>query len=85
MDGKQAHGWAGKGVEMLVLERMEDEIIMIGDDIEIVIVAFRGFKNDNRRVKIGIRAPVNIPIHRKEIYDIIQKEKENGHGQESAD
>jgi len=53
---------------MLVLKRVTDESIMIGDDIEII---FYQIKNNSAR--IGIRAPKNIPIHRKEIYEKINK------------
>jgi len=55
---------------MLVLSRQIDESIMIGDDVEIVIVDVRGDK-----VRLGITAPKNIPVHRREIYDAIQREK----------
>ena len=55
---------------MLVLSREKDGSIMIGDDIEITIVDIRG-----SRVRIGINAPKSIPVHRKEVYDAIQKEK----------
>ena len=55
---------------MLVLSRQRDESIMIGDDVEITIVDVRGDK-----VRLGITAPKNIPVHRREIYDAIQKEK----------
>ena len=44
---------------------------MIGDDIEITIVDVRGDK-----VRLGINAPRGISVHRKEVYDAIQKEKE---------
>lgn len=44
---------------------------MIGDDVEITIVDVRGDK-----VRLGINAPRNIAVHRKEIYIAIQKEKE---------
>ena len=44
---------------------------MIGDDVEITIVDVRGDK-----VRLGINAPRNITVHRKEIYLAIQKEKE---------
>ena len=54
---------------MLVLSRQRDETIMIGDDIEIVIVDIRGDK-----VRLGITAPPTIPVHRKEVYDAIQRE-----------
>lgn len=56
---------------MLVLSRQRDESIMIGDDIEITIVDIRGGK-----VRIGINAPKSVSVHRKEIYQAIQKEKE---------
>jgi carbon storage regulator len=55
---------------MLVLSRQRDESIMIGDDVEITIVDVRGDK-----VRLGITAPKSIPVHRREIYDAIQKEK----------
>ena len=55
---------------MLVLTRQRDESIMIGDDVEITIVDVRGDK-----VRLGITAPKHIPVHRREIYDAIQREK----------
>lgn len=55
---------------MLVLSRKRDESIMISDNIEIVIVDIRGDK-----VRLGITAPKEIPVHRKEIYNAIQREK----------
>ncbi len=54
---------------MLVLSRQRDETIMIGDDVEITIVDIRGDK-----VRIGITAPSHIPVHRKEVYEAIQRE-----------
>lgn len=54
---------------MLVLSRQKDQTIMIGDDIEITIVDVRGDK-----VRIGIAAPSNIPVHRKEVYEAIKQE-----------
>ncbi len=54
---------------MLVLSRQRDETIMIGDDVEITIVDIRGDK-----VRLGITAPSHIPVHRKEVYDAIQRE-----------
>jgi carbon storage regulator len=56
---------------MLVLSRQRDESIIIGDDIEITIVDVRGDK-----VRLGINAPREISVHRKEIYDAIQREKQ---------
>ncbi len=55
---------------MLVLSRRKDESIMIGDDIEIIIVDIRG-----QKVRLGITAPKTIPVHRREIYEAIQREK----------
>ena len=59
-----------KGLKMLVLSRTKDESIIIGDDIEITIVDVRGDK-----VRLGIQAPRTMSVHRKEIYEAIQKEK----------
>lgn len=56
---------------MLVLNRQKNESIMIGDDVEITIVDVRGDK-----VRLGINAPREISVHRKEVYEAIQKEKE---------
>lgn len=58
---------------MLVLSRHRDESIMIGDDIVITIVDIRGDK-----VRLGIQAPSDVPVHRQEIYDAIQREKSQG-------
>jgi len=58
---------------MLVLSRQKDESIVIGDDIEITIVDVRGDK-----VRLGINAPREVSVHRREIYDAIQREKQAG-------
>lgn len=54
---------------MLVLSRQKDQTIMIGDNIEITVVDIRGDK-----VRLGITAPSNIPVHRKEVYEAIKQE-----------
>ncbi len=54
---------------MLVLTRLRDETIMIGDDIEVTIIDIKGDK-----VRIGISAPSQIPVHRKEVYESIKRE-----------
>jgi carbon storage regulator len=54
---------------MLVLSRKKDEVIVIGDSVEITIVDIRG-----DQVKIGVSAPKAVSIHRKEVYDAIQEE-----------
>lgn len=51
---------------MLVLSRKKNETIKIGDDIEIVIVEIRGDK-----VRLGIQAPKEVPVHRSEVYAAI--------------
>ena len=59
-----------EGVQpMLVLSRQRDESIIIGDNIVITVVDIRGDK-----VRLGIDAPKEIPVHRQEVYDAIQKE-----------
>ena len=54
---------------MLVLSRHRDESIIIGDDIVITVVDIRGDK-----VRLGINAPIAIPVHRQEVYEAIQRE-----------
>lgn len=56
---------------MLVLSRQRDETIMIGDDVELTIVDIRGDK-----VRIGIKAPATVAVHRKEVYDAIKNENQ---------
>jgi carbon storage regulator len=55
-------------MKMLVLSRHKDESIIIGDDVEIMIVGIKP-----GQVKIGIKAPKHVTVHRKEIYEKIQK------------
>ena len=54
---------------MLVLSRQRDESIMIGEDVVVTIVDVRG-----DRVRLGIDAPTEIPVHRREVYEAIQRE-----------
>lgn len=54
---------------MLVLSRQRDESIIIGDNIIVTIVDIRGEK-----VRLGIDAPTEIPVHRREIHEAIQRE-----------
>ncbi len=54
---------------MLVLSRHRDESIIIGDNVVITVVDVRGDK-----VRLGIDAPVEIPVHRREVYEAIQRE-----------
>ena len=55
---------------MLVLSRQRDESIVIGDNVVITVVDIRKDK-----VRLGIDAPVEIPVHRREVYDAIKLEK----------
>ena len=64
---------------MLVLSRQRDETIMIGDNIEITVVDIRGEK-----VRLGINAPPEVPVHRKEVYEAIKREKQ-AHSQPGVD
>ncbi len=54
---------------MLVLSRQRDESIVIGDNVVVTIVDIRGDK-----VRLGIEAPGEIPVHRQEVYQAIQRE-----------
>lgn len=55
---------------MLVLSRHRDESIYIGNNIVVTIVDIRGDK-----VRLGIEAPADVPIHRREVYEAIQREQ----------
>jgi carbon storage regulator len=54
---------------MLILSRKKNQAIILGEDIEILITDIKG-----DTVKIGIRAPRNVPVNRKEVYEIITRE-----------
>ena len=54
---------------MLVLSRQRDESIIIGDKVVITIVDIRGDK-----VRLGIEAPEEIPVHRQEVFEAIKRE-----------
>jgi len=65
---------------MLVLSRHRDESIMIGDNIVITIVDIRGDK-----VRLGIAAPQDIPVHRQEVYEAIKRENMQASGMQPED
>ena len=65
---------------MLVLSRQRDESIIIGDNIVITVVDIRGDK-----VRLGINAPTEIPVHRQEVYEAIQRENQRAAGLDPAD
>lgn len=54
---------------MLVLSRKLNECIMIGDNVKITLVELRGDK-----VRLGIEAPKEVPVHRLEVYEGIKRE-----------
>jgi carbon storage regulator len=56
---------------MLVLSRQRDESIIIGDNIVVTVVDVRGDK-----VRLGIEAPREVSVHRREIYEAIQRENQ---------
>jgi carbon storage regulator len=58
---------------MLVLSRQRDESIVIGENVVVTIVDIRGDK-----VRLGIQAPGEIPVHRQEVYEAIQRENRKG-------
>jgi carbon storage regulator len=59
---------------MLVLSRHKDESIIIGNNVEIVVVSIR-----HNEIQIGINAPKSVPVYRKEVYGRICRER-NGKG-----
>jgi carbon storage regulator len=72
---------------MLVLSRKKNESIVINDDITIVVVEIRGDK-----VRLGVEAPKEVPVHRREVYDAIKRDSAklsspsaNAAGLDSAD
>jgi carbon storage regulator len=62
---------AGEAPDVLVLTRKGNQSIMIGDDIEVSVLAIMGEK-----VRIGIDAPRAVPVFRKEVYVEIQEDRE---------
>ena len=58
---------------MLVLSRKKNESIVINNDITIVVVEIRGDK-----VRLGVEAPKEVPVHRKEIYEAIKRNDHDG-------
>ena len=65
---------------MLVLSRQRDESIIIGDNIVVTIVDVRGDK-----VRLGIDAPTEIPVHRQEVYDAIQRDNKRASAMKPQD
>lgn len=68
---------------MLILTRSVGEQIMIGDDITIVVMDAY-FNKGRREISIGIQAPRSIPIHRREIWEKIQRKEKDERVSESS-
>jgi carbon storage regulator len=60
---------------MLVLSRKKNESIVINDDITIVVVEIRGDK-----VRLGVEAPKEVPVHRNEVYEAIRRNQQANNG-----
>ena len=67
------HAATEERIAMLVLTRKINESIVINDDVSVLVVEVRG-----DRVRLGIEAPKNVTVHRKEIYDAIRDTDSGG-------
>jgi carbon storage regulator len=65
---------------VLVLTRKTSQSIMIGDDVEVIVLS-----HDATKVRLGIRAPAEVPVHRKEIYLAIKSQEGGGVEAERSD
>jgi carbon storage regulator len=64
---------------MLVLSRKKNESIVIDNDITIVVVEIRGDK-----VRLGVEAPKEVPVHRREVFDAIRRNEQLAAGEDAA-
>jgi carbon storage regulator len=64
---------------MLVLSRKKNESIIINDDITIVVVEIRGDK-----VRLGVEAPKEVPVHRNEVYEAIRRGQQSDGSREAG-
>ena len=65
---------------MLVLSRQRDESIIIGDNVVVTVVEFRG-----DQVRLGVKAPRSIQVHREEIYEEVSRQNREAAGIDVAD
>jgi len=64
---------------MLILTRRVGETLVIGDDVTVTVLSVRG-----NQVRIGVNAPKNVTVHREEIYQRIQQEKDVPQGKDQG-
>jgi carbon storage regulator len=74
------HPRQGRHPDVLVLTRKSNQSIMVGDDIEISVLAIMGEK-----VRIGIEAPRSVPVFRKEVYVEIQQGRDPSEDRKQVD
>ena len=65
---------------MLILTRRVGETLMIGDDVTVTVLGVKG-----NQVRLGVKAPKEIAVHREEIYQRICREQQNGNGADPQD
>jgi len=71
LQGPKKWGLSLRSLKMLVLSRHMDESIIVGDNIEIMIVGIR-----HNEIQLGINAPKSVPVYRKEVYGRICRERD---------
>jgi carbon storage regulator len=64
---------------MLILTRRVGETVVIGNDVDVTVLGVKG-----NQVRLGVKAPREITVHREEIYQRICREQENGDGKSAG-